>query len=133
MDQNKYSLKEKAAQLKINPSDRVWNRLENRLDQDKGKIKISTVRNWIAVAASILVLMVAFLLVKAPAEKQKQMTLMELDPLPSASFASYQYASQVNAIYERDSWKQISEGTKARLRKKNNLDQAPVLHQEDSL
>ncbi|NND33629.1 MAG: hypothetical protein HKN76_13645 [Saprospiraceae bacterium] len=133
MNHNKYSLKEKAARLKIEPSERVWNRLESRLDQDKGKIKITTVRKWITVAASVTLIVAAFVLLQTPVENQRQMVLQELDPLPTARFASYRYASQVNAIYERDSWKQISEGTKSRLRKTNSLDNAPVLNQEDSL
>ena len=134
MDRKEYkNIREKAGKLRVAPSGRVWNRLENRLDQDRGKVKISTIRKWIAIAAGLLVLVFVSFWFGVPEEKQKQVVLMELDPLPAASFASYQYASQVNAIYEQDSWRQISEGTKARLRSKNDQSPPPVLSQEDSL
>ena len=134
MKRNTTSLREKADELRITPTDRVWHRLERRLDQDQGKIKLSTIRRWLAVAASILVVAIAYFLTDPIPEKSRKMVLVELESLPRASFASYQYANQVNAIYERDSWKQISEGTKSKLKGKTERSSDPnIRSQEDTL
>ena len=134
MEQHRQTLREKADELRITPSDRVWSRLERRLDQDQGKIKLSTIRRWLAVAASILIVAIAYFVAGPMPEKSKKMVLVELKTPPSASFVSYQYANQVNAIYERDSWKQISEGTKSKLKGKTERSSDPnIRSQEDTL
>jgi hypothetical protein len=134
MKEHKLSLREQADRLKITPSDRVWNRLESRLDQDQGKIKVSTIRRWVAIAASLLVVTITYFLVGPVPDKSNKMVLVELESVPNASFASYQYANQFNSIYERDGWKQISEGTKRRLKGKRDQSVFPTVRsQEDTL
>lgn len=116
MEIKKYGLQEKAAELRIQPSDRIWNRLEQRLDQDRDKIKISTVYKWIGIAAGILVVLSVSFLLPIKNSARQPFVIQDLEPVPEASLASYQYASQLNEIYEQKTWVNFSEGNRKRLK-----------------
>lgn len=116
MEIKKYGLQEKAAELRIQPSERIWNRLEQRLDQDRDKIKISTVYKWIGIAAGILVVLSVSFLLPIKNSARQPFVIQDLEPVPEASLASYQYASQLNEIYEQKTWVNFSEGNRKRLK-----------------
>jgi len=116
MEDKSKILRDQVDLLKVDPSDRVWNRLEQRLDQDKGKVKAATLRYWGAVAAAILLLITASTLMIFSSGPNNQLAQIELQPLPIASFASYQHVGRVNEIYSQHEWRVIEEGTKKRLR-----------------
>ncbi|MBK8503004.1 MAG: hypothetical protein IPL46_12775 [Saprospiraceae bacterium] len=119
-------LKQKVDHLRIDPTERVWNRLEKRLDQDRDKIKISTLRKWMAFAASVLILVTILFLVNRSNHPDNNWVIVDLEQPPVASFAAYQYASEFNAIYDQMGWTAISEGSKRRL--KSRLDrQSPAI------
>lgn len=117
---NQQSFRERAQDLRIEPSERVWNRLEKRLDQDRDKIKISTFHKWMAIAAGIVLIISVFSLITIERSLKPQFVIEDLEPLPNASFASYQYASQLNEIYERGTWVNFSEGNRKRFESRLN-------------
>ncbi len=130
IDNQRQNLHEKAKNLRVEPSDRIWNRLEKRLDQDAGKMKVSTFRRWMAIAASVLLIVsILFLSKISPADHSGGLVIVDLEPMPAASYASYQYASQFNAIYEQQGWRGFTEGSKKRLKSRlhegNNRLSAP--------
>ena len=126
-------LKQKADHLRVDPSERVWNRLEKRLDQDQDKIKISTFRRWMAFAASLLFLVTMLFLLNRPIEQENHWVIVDLENPPLTSFAAYQYASEFNAIYDQMGWTGFSEGSKRRL-KLRSQDQSNTPHSDkDSL
>jgi len=109
-------LQERINSVTIDPSERVWNRLEQRLDQDKGKVTSTTIKYWGTVAAAILFLIASFSILFFSSYEDRQLAQIDLQPLPTASFASYQDAGKVNEIYSQHEWRQIEEGTKKRLK-----------------
>jgi hypothetical protein len=113
-------IKDKSNQLRIQPSERVWHRLESRLDQDKGKVRISALRKWIGMAASIgLLFLVIFTISKKPNDALAN--VQELQSKPNASFALYTQAVTLNDVYSNSSWQKIPEGNyrKGQVVKKN--------------
>jgi len=104
--------REAANNLRVQPTDQIWNRLENRLDQDYGKVPVKVVRKWIGVAASLLILVMAgfHLLVPTPSVPD-MLVIQELEePSLQVTFAAYRYVSDINGYYQSEGWKQISEG-----------------------
>jgi hypothetical protein len=126
-------LKQKVDHLRIDPSERVWNRLEKRLDQDRDKMKMSTFRKWMAFAASLLILVTMLFLVNRSNHSDKNWVIVDLEQPPAASFAAYQYASQFNAIYDQMGWTAISEGSKRRLKSRSTQESEPIDPDHDSL
>ena len=103
--------REKAKSLKVTPSERVWDRLESRLDQDEGKIPHQLISRWVGVAATFLVLLGAslyfFSTPKPHAETVvKTHDLEELRP----AFAAYRYVNDLKSVYQDKTWPQINEG-----------------------
>lgn len=90
------NIKEEADRLRVEPSDRVWTRLEQRLEQDKGKIKISTLKRWMAVAASLAILIMAGMLLNH--SNERTLALTELEPV-RATFVSSKYANELRYVY----------------------------------
>lgn len=116
MESKKYNIIQSANDLRINPSDRVWNRLEKRLDQDQDKIKISTLRKWMGIAAGMLIILSLFILITVNKSQTQQFVIHDLEPLPESALASYQFVSQLNEIYEKKTWVNFSEGNRKRLK-----------------
>ena len=132
-DINRQTLLERAQDLRINPSERVWDRLEKRLDQDQDKIKIGTFRKWMAIAAGIVLAISMFFLITIERTLKPQFVLEDLESLPGASFASYQYASELNEIYERGTWVNFSEGNRKRFKSNSNEELIIPERDQDSL
>jgi hypothetical protein len=126
-------LKQKADHLRVDPSERVWNRLEKRLDQDQDKIKISTFRKWMAFAASLLILVTMLFLVSRPTHRENKWVIVDLEQSPAASFAAYQYAGELNAIYDQMGWTGFSEGSKRRLKSRSHDPSNAIESNKDSL
>ena len=139
MDERQNRRWENAAKdLRVQPSDQVWNRLENRLDQDHGKIKVQVVKKWMGIAATVLILVVAgiFTLISPP-KVSDMLVIQELEePTIKATFAAYRYVSDINGYYQSEGWKQIREGMHKPIvanAKAKELHQAPPTRiQEDT-
>ncbi len=109
---------EKANAMRMEPSSRVWERLEKRLDQDRGKVRISVLKRWTAIAATMAILLTSVALIwQFKGYHEQQITFLEEleDSAPTPSFAVYRQAGDINAAYARGSWKQINEGSKEQL------------------
>ena len=119
MEKQKQTFQTNAEKLRITPSERVWNRLESRLDQDQDKIKVSTLRRWMAIAAALLLLVTMFFLITLENNNRPQFVIQDLDPIPEASFVSYQYAGKLNEIYDQRSWVTSAEGNRIRWRSRS--------------
>ncbi len=99
-----------ANHLRVEPSPRVWHRLEGKLDQDKGKVEVQVVRRWLAVAASVvLATAVAYWTVSSYHYDLVQTEELRLET-PQPSFAVYTQVGDLNAQYATQSWKRINEG-----------------------
>jgi len=130
----KEGFRERARHLRLEPSMRVWDRLESRLDQDKGKVKSSVVKLWMGVAASLfLVLASVFYLSRS----QPPTTFANLEELQDVthrpSFAVYHQVSDVNAAYKQGNWQQINEGSNKRLKQGGELKMLDFSAQGDTL
>ena len=119
--------------LRLSPSVRVWERLENRLDQDKGKVSIRHLRKWLTLAASVIVLIAAGFLINQGL--QPVMTVVEeLEGNTSQPYmAVYRHASDIKAAYADGNWVHIKEGSREKL--KTSRLHAPVdyVPREDTL
>lgn len=127
----KNTIKSNANNLRITPSDRVWDRLERRLEQDQNKVKVSTFRKWMAIAAGMLLFVTSFFLVTLEKVNRTQFVIQDLEALPGAYFASYQFANELNELYEQGTWTNFSEGNRKRL--KSTADESLLPPNEDSL
>lgn len=106
--------KKAANELRIQPSDRVWDRLEERLDQDKGKVSMQSIYRWAAVAAALVggILVVPQLL-PIKTDTASVVLLVDLtESSPKASYAVYEHASVINALYDQHNWRDLNEGSK---------------------
>ena len=113
------SWQREADQLRLTPDNRVWERLENRLDQDKGKVSIHALRKWLAIAASAAILITAGFLISR--SMQPVITMVEeLDSTtPQPYMAVYRHASDIKAAYADGKWVHIKEGSREKLRTSN--------------
>ena len=100
--------KQGAENLRLQPSERVWNRLEKRLDQDKGKIRISIIKKWTAIAASFALIITVISIYSGP--KETLVDIEELNTSAQTSFARYAQAVALNNVYAKSDWRNISEG-----------------------
>ena len=130
MGMQNQQFKQKSDQLRVDPSERVWNRLEKRLDQDRDKVKISTFRKWMAFAASLLLLVTMLFLPNRTTQSSNDWATVDLEQPPEASFAAYQNAGEFNVIYDQMGWKGFSEGSKRRLKSRSN-DQSHGIESDD--
>ena len=113
-------IKQRGKDLRVLPSQRVWHRLEARLEQDKGKVRISALRKWVGIAASIGLLFIVFFTISQ--KSNESLThVQELQAGPDASFALYTQAVALNHLYSEFNWQNISEGNyqKGQVVKKN--------------
>ncbi len=101
-----------ADKLKMEPNERVWTRLEHRLDQDTGKVSISRIRQWMGIAATLLLLIGFALFSMVDIRTPKEIIVIQdlEERTPKVTFAAYQHVSDINRFYESDQWKQIDEG-----------------------
>ncbi|NND06813.1 MAG: hypothetical protein HKN87_10580 [Saprospiraceae bacterium] len=126
--------RKQARDLRIEPTDRVWDRLESRLEQDKGKVKFSVVKLWIAIAASMLVLLTSIFYLFTSEPTATFANLEELqDVTARPSFAVYHQVNDVNAAYQRGNWQQINEGSNPRLKQHRGLKILESAAQGDTL
>ncbi len=125
-------MRRQSQDLSLSPSERVWDRLENRLDQDKGKVKLTVVKWWLATAASLAVIITGAFYLNSMASSTLQ--LLELDDTsPKPSFAAYHHASDINAAYENGNWQQIKEGSHRKLKNTGSLRSSIYHVKEDTL
>ncbi len=103
-EQKYHKLQRKADDLQVQPSDRVWHRLEHRLDQDRGKISISAIRKWMSIAAGILLIMATIFLSTTRYVSSETLVLTDLEASPHASFTARHYIAELNAIYSQQGW-----------------------------
>ncbi len=129
--------REKAKSVKVTPSERVWDRLESRLDQDEGKVPRQQISRWVGVAASLLLLCGASLYFFSAPKPQAETVVktLELEELRPA-FAAYRYVNDLKSVYQDKNWPQIIEGQHRPLVLSANYRypaSAPVLdHRSDS-
>ena len=99
------------------PSGRVWDRLESRLDQDKGKVSLKYMYRWMGIAASILLVLAIYSNIQTANQPSSHIQVVEeIKPAaPLAAFAVYEHASDINAVYSQSNWQSIKEGTKKSL------------------
>ncbi|MDH3651750.1 MAG: hypothetical protein OEQ53_18845 [Saprospiraceae bacterium] len=100
-------IRRKARLFREEPSARVWSRLERRLNQDKGKISISTLAGALAMAASFIIIVSWLITLSA----ENTLEMQELDVSPYTTQTVYQQVDLVHAAYASESWKSIEEGT----------------------
>ena len=126
--------RKQAKNLRIEPSDRVWDRLESRLEQDRGKVEFSVVKLWIAIAASMLVLLASIFYLFTSQPTATFANLEELqDVTARPSFAVYHQVNDVNAAYQQGNWQQINEGSNQRLKQYRGLKMLESTAQGDTL
>jgi len=93
------------------PSEKSWSNLVRRLDQDKGKIKLSIVIRYFSIAASIVLLlglMTWFLIYSGNDTKswEEKLSIAGYNP----EFTVYQHVPKINAWYVLHDWSRIYEG-----------------------
>lgn len=135
METKKQTLHDKALNLRIEPDRQAWERLERRLDQDRDKIKVSTIRRWLMIAASLLIL-VALTAISGMirTERSHLVVVTDLEDIPAASYAYYHYASQLNAIYEQQGMLDFTENVRRRLSTPSRQDKThPAEKNRDTL
>ena len=126
--------RERVRHLRLEPSMRVWDRLESRLDQDKGKVKSSVVKLWMGVAASLLVVLASVFYLSRSQPTTTFANLEELQDITHRpSFAVYHQVSDVNAAYKEGNWQQINEGSNKRLKQGGELKMLDFSEQGDTL
>lgn len=111
------NIRDRISHERENPSGRVWDRLESRLDQDKGKVSIRAMYRWVGIAACVLILVAIGSNIQNDSQPVPNLTMVEeIRPAaPLAAFAVYEHASDINAVYSQNNWKGIKEGTKKSL------------------
>lgn len=115
---NEYqNIRDRISHERENPAGRVWDRLESRLDQDKGKVSIRSMYRWVGIAACVLILVAIGSNIQTESQSVPNLTMVEeIRPAaPLAAFAVYEHASDINAVYSQNNWKEIKEGTKKSL------------------
>lgn len=134
IDDGHEGFREKARDLRLEPSIRVWDRLESRLDQDIGKVRSSVVKLWIGVAASLLVVLASVYYLNRSQPSTTFANLEELQDITHRpSFAVYHQVSDVNAAYKQGNWQQIKEGSNKKLRQGGDLKMLDFSAQGDTL
>ncbi|MDH3243175.1 MAG: hypothetical protein OEM26_01055 [Saprospiraceae bacterium] len=106
MDRNLNEIRRQARNYRVEPNRRVWRRLESRLDQDKGKISISTLAGALAMAATFIIVTTWMLTISST--EQLDMQDLKVDNLSTASV--YEQVGNVHAAYASQNWKNIEEG-----------------------
>ena len=101
------AFRHQAKDLEIQPSQRVWDRLEKRLDQDEGKVTASAAWRWSAAAACIGLLIGTFTFYHS---HNTDMVFEDLESMPKATFTAYRYVEQTHQIYLSWDWENIAEG-----------------------
>ncbi len=111
------NIRDRISNERERPSNRVWDRLESRLDQDKGKISLRSMYRWVGIAACVLILVAIGSNLQTESQPVPNLTMVEeIKPAaPLAAFAVYEHASDINAVYSQNNWKGIKEGTKKSL------------------
>ncbi len=105
-EQFEKSYQDKMKGLSIDPSARLWERLEVRLDQDVGKVKTVTFRRWIGLVASIAILAGSYAVFHSHHE---EMVLEDLEAMPMATFTAYKYVEECHLIYGNAHWNTATE------------------------
>lgn len=110
-------IKSEMKNQRIVPPGRVWNRLERRLDQDKGKISRKTMVGWIGAAAMVLLVALCGIVISLQTEQGSNSTaeVEETLEMVEEERFSQAYASEMNKFYNDDSWKNIREGKTKKL------------------
>lgn len=130
------NIRDRISNERENPSSRVWDRLESRLDQDKGKVSIRAMYRWVGIAACVLILVAIGSNIQTESQPVPNLTMVEeIQPAaPLAAFAVYEHASDINAVYSQSNWKGIKEGTKKSLLAKTSKQEAePSRNDNDSI
>ncbi len=117
-DKDQQEWMNRSDQIKIQPSYRVWRRLESRLDQDQDKIRLSNLRSTIMVAATILLIFTCSIYFWLPqSTNTSEIHLQDLTMVvPQPDYATYHHVSDINSFYRDHDWRSIVEGEHKPLR-----------------
>ena len=98
--------------LRVQPDERVWYRLEQRLEQDQNKVPKAELKRWIGIAASLLIMIsIGIYWLVTGLSNTEELAIHDLEEAKhEVSFAAYQHVSDINGFYESEGWRQINEG-----------------------